>query len=500
MSRILASFLILIFAGSAHSQLACRELFMNAAAKNAKSAPQENPKPIDDFKKDTLPEPAVDLERAVTAVKETFRMTDVEIDGLVVIARKEFGEPSLSRKDVLHKLYFEKRKFDEMIDRDLQWFGANLSKAVREMRKRRQEFQMALLQGDGLIAANMYRDLYESYGVSMSLLVNYARGNVESRDLALRESTSKYLLEGLTREKKLDDIFKLVVEMYRNEREPEISEILNILDRVVARTADEFRYVEWYLKKIESDPATAESLRENVQYIRARLSIDPLAEKFRFELLKDADLRGSNASSALLEARPQILIYWLKRVAQLQKQHSRVLRLRSVFHLETLQKFLTRLPMQIRGAVLALARIDYNTYVIERHIESIEAVLLAERDVRLQVFTSKVGVGDKNKGEQFLETMARLSSDMDAWNEIKVMVIERAEKNANYKELLAQMEVAEQKIPKLGFIAKLNSPSMHDHFVGWMGTGLIGAGTLAYAKWDTVVQGYTYILTLMGLQ
>ncbi len=504
MSRILFSVMVLLSVPQVRAQSACGDIFTSPI--NAETgAPSTEAEPgLGEFKKDALPEPVTEMERATaektaTDVKETFRMTDAELDALVVIARKEFKDDSLMRRDVLHKLYEEKRNFDASIDGQLKWFGASLSRSIREMRKRRQEFQMALLQGDALIAANMYRSLYESFGVSTSLLVSYARGDVNSRDGILTDATSKYLLRGLTADKNFSDIRKIVDNMFDN-RFPSVAERLDVLDRIVARTGDEFRYVEWYLRKIENDPETPPSLRENVEYIRGKLSIDHLAEKFRFPLLKDADIRDGKASSALVDARPQILIYWLKRVAQQQRQHSRILRLRSVFHLEALQKFLTRLPAQIRGAVLALARIDYNTYVIDRHIESIEAVLLAEKDVRLQVFTSKVGFGDKNKSAQFLETMARLSSDMEIWNEIKTMVVERSAKNANYKELLDQMEAAEKNIAQLGFLAKLNSPSMHDHFVGWMTPGMIGLGSLAYAKWDVIVQGYTYVLTLVGLQ
>lgn len=499
MSRILVSILVLMSVFSAHAENACMDMFSIATVADGSGVPATDTKPLEDFKKDTLPEPTASIEKIVEQVKETFRMTEAEIEGILVIARKEFGDNTLSRKEILHKLYAEKRKFDAAIDGELQWFGASLSKAVRDMRKRRQQFELAILQGDALIAANMYRALYESYGVSMSLLVNYARGGA-GRDAVLAENTSKYLLEGLTSDKQFSDIRKVVVQMFKNGREPEISEILNVLDQVVARTADEFRYVEWRMNKLETDPSTAQSVRDSVEYIRGKLSIDPLTERFRFGLLKDADLRGPHTSGALLESRPQILIYWLKRVSQLQKQHSRMLRLRSIFHIEALQSLLTRLPVSIRGAVLALARIDYNTYVIDRHIESIEAVLLAEKDVRLQVFTGKVGMGDKNKSAQFLETMARLSSDMDTWNEIKVQVKELSGKHANYKELLAQMEAAEALTSKLGFISKLNSPSMHDHVVGWIGPGVLGAGTLIYTNWDTVVQGYVYVLTLMGLQ
>lgn len=484
--------LVLVFSTTAAAQSACFALF--EAAPSGTSA--EPPKKVEVVKND---ETKLKLERDAQKIREVFEMSEVEMDGLINIARKEFGDSNMSRQDVLHKLYEEKRKFDASIDGQLHWFGASLSKAVRDMRKRRQEFQMALLQGDALIAANMYRSLYESYGVSLSLLVNYARGNKATRDTELREHTSRYLLNGLTADKQYADIRTIVDSIYKNGRTPENAEILDVLDRVLSRSSDEFRYIEYHLKSLETSNETPESVLENVKYIRSRLSVDSLAAKFRFKLLKDAEIRSGSAASAIADSRPQILVYWLKRVSQLQKQHSRRLRLRSVFHVEALQKLITRLPISVRGAVLALARIDYNTYVIDRHIESIEAVYLAQKDVRLQVFLGKVGQGDKYKSAQYLETMARLASDMDTWNDLKVQVTAGAKTHANYKELLAQMEAAEKLIPKLGFISKLNSPSMHDHLVGWVMPGMAGVGTLVYTNWDTVVQGYTYLLTLVGL-
>lgn len=496
MKHTLVLMILLAFSGNAVAQSACFAIFENLNIEAVSPTPEkkEEAKKEDKDKKDK-----VDVEAEAKKVREIFEMTETEMDGLIHIARKEFGDNTLSRQDVLHRLYAEKRSFDASIDGELRWFGASLSKAVRDMRKRRQEFEMALLQGDGLIAANMYRSLYESYGVSLSLLVNYARGNKATRDAELKENISKHLLTGLTADKQYADIRKVVDEMYKNGREPHLAEVLNVLDRVLSRSTDEFRYVEWNMKRLENSPDTISSVLDNLKYIRGRLSIDSLGTKFRFKLLKDTEVRDGQALSSITDARPQILVYWLKRVAQLQKQHSRRLRLRSLLHVEALQKYITRLPLSIRGAVLALARIDYNTYVIDRHIESIEAVYLASKDARLQVFLGKVGQGDKFKTAQYLETMARLASDMDTWNSLKEQVKDLAKDHVNYKELLAQMEKAETNIPKLGFISKLNSPSMHDHLVGWVVPGVMGVGTIIYTNWDTIVQGYTYLLALVGV-
>ncbi|MBY0316211.1 MAG: hypothetical protein K2Q26_11860 [Bdellovibrionales bacterium] len=429
-----------------------------------------------------------------TAVIEN-KLTDSDVAHLVVLARQVLKDKSINDKTIYEMLYYAKKKYDAEIDAQLKDMGQMLNQSVRNMRLRRERFALALNQGDALKAAHVYRDLYESYFISLSYLKAYITGDRTTRNEGLVKS-ARFVLMGLTQTARLKDLAVKVRQIYA-EKNPSPEAIVDVFDQIVARTNDEYRYAEWYVSRLEKDPEISQAMKDNLKYIRGRLSVDTIAERFKMDLLAEADLTTAEASQ-IVSSRPQILVYWLRHIRQIEKQYARRIMIRSIFHVENFRKFVNHIiPEAYRGPISKLIGLDYNTYVTSLHFENLEAVLLAPKgQPQLDAFREAVAEGDSAKSAQFLETLARLSNNMDTWNDLKTQVSTLANQHANYKVLLNMMVAAEGKIETLGFISRLDTTSKFDHYSAWVLPGATTAAGAAYWNWDTLVSWYRFSVQL----
>lgn len=429
---------------------------------------------------------------AETAIIEN-KLSTSEVEHLVELARTVLKDKKIDAQKIYEILYVAKKKYDAEIDQQLSDLGHRLNKSVRDMRNRRQRFALALKQGDSLRAAHIYRDLYESYYVALSFLKSYVESSSPDRERILVEQ-SRYSLIGLAQSDLLRD-FKARIQTLSTEKRSSASDVLDVLDQILARTNDEFRYAEWYMQKLETDPQTSEQIKEGLKYVRSRLNVDALSERFKLPLLKQSELSAATTAQ-LVRSRPQVLVYWLRYVRDAEKKYSRRLKMRSFLHVENFRTLINLIPEKYRGPISKMVGLDYNTYVIDVHFEALEAVILSPAGkARLEAFQEGVADGDKAKSEQFMETLARLSADMDVWSDIKTQVETLAKTQGNYAALLKMMTAAETKISVLGFISRLEETSFFDHYVGWILPGLFTGGTAAYYNWDTLVSWYHFSIS-----
>lgn len=418
-----------------------------------------------------------------------FRMTDEDFLQALPVLGATIGFDLRTGREIRHQIFLQIRETNQKVVNLLKRNNKDVSAAVRDMRKRRLKLISFLLEGDGYKASQFYENLMTVYNVSVSQLVRYIRGDIHLRDNELLSSTSEPMLLGLAQAPMFSDIRQKIVSVYQKySGNPPAVEVLNIFDLFYSRVASEVSYVEWYLRKVETEDGFSSEQKQAVLYLRKRLSPETLQEQFDFIETSREALAQPHLNRFIETGRPQISLYWQLQVLKFEQRRSQIAFLRSFAQLEQIQQLISKSPQAIREPLMFLARMNYNDYVLDRFMDSIEAVVVASPEFRLQVFLNRLGAegmaGQKNQ-EQFLETLARISSHMDIWNELKKQVADRSS-YGNFKILIEQMAVAESKIKSLMFISDISDVSSNDKIMGFVIPTLLGGGYLAYTYWDQI--------------
>ncbi len=428
-------------------------------------------------------------------------MNESEVDSLIGVVSREINEPRSfveriwsrdevqiqNAKEFRQHLFHQREMLEEKIRQHLVHFGFDVSQSVREMRDRRILFQAIMLEGDGYKGAEFYEKTFLTYNVAISQIIKYSMDRSGGRDQELQTQVTRPVLLGLAQGSEFSDIRAKINESFSGDRTPETGELINFLDLIVSRVANEVRFVEWYLNKLESESEDTE-VGEAVAYMRRRLSPADLRTRYDLPILDETLLRSIDLSQNLDAARPQIVFYWLRRVLRVQQMHSARLYVRSLVHWEKVKSWIGTAPTVFRAPLMFLLKLDYNTYVVQQYIDSLEAVTLNSHNI--QVLLNEMGALDtisKKRGDQFLETLARLAPNMRNWNELLRSVRQAANEdgsNSNFAILERRMVEAEAKAEELGFLSTSAKTTAHSHIVGWVIP--LGAAGATYLNWDSV--------------
>lgn len=484
----------MVFSQGVGAKENCMDLFASRAVEGGSTAPVVDPTVKPDVavapaapavaQKPPTKEEVIDFFELGPQIVERSELSRAELDHLVTETRHLLRDDSVTRENVFAAIFAAKREFDAQINNKLDFLGQRITTSIRAMRKRRLRFAADLKTGDTIAAIKVYRSLWEAYYISRSKLLQYiTAAPSRKRDKDLVDS-SKYILLALTKGT-FADLKKQVDAIYNNpDNVPTASQVLSIYDQIYARTNDEFRYARYYFETVRADMAADAMTKENLDYIDRRMNVDEISKTYGIRLLRQGYLDSDGAGKLLHRARPQITVWWLKYSMQQQSQFGLWLITKSVVQ-NIAVKMTQFLPATVRDAVRAVLMLNYNSYVISVHLESIDAVINAAPEVRQAVFERALA-GRAEHTAQFLETLARLSSHMTLWNELRAKIDTLAKDNENYKVIQAQMIEAEKGIREYGWVTTIHESSVFDTAVGITIRGGVPLVTALVVNWDAV--------------
>lgn len=473
-------------------------------------------------------------------------LTSGEVSHLVSIAKDTLGERDVEESNVFHVMLHAKRKYEAELQSQSLFHGQRVSSAVRSMRRRRGRFDEHLVSNDPIAAAEVYRPLWEAYHISMSELLRYGRTkNTEARDQALID-TAQRTLEGLVASPYLSSVRQeyrriygegLIFRVRRalggspSRSAPSVSEILAVYDTIFAISRSEFAYVNYHMNRLSSiadsviqratsptedaaaqtEVSDANKMKGYIETIRNRLSSDLLASRFHVDIISQQDMNSRSSREELFSLRPQSLVMWLKHVVDLERRRSRRLIVRASIQ-ELFIRLTNGLPdvrvsvvgydIDLRRDIRRLIMLDYNAYVMERHIESLESVIMADVEDQPAAFLVAVARGTQETTVQFLETFARLSPDKAVWDGLKDHFAK--DDSTVAKELMRQMLEAEEKIASLGFLSRTYMATRLDMYIGLgiRSSPLVGAYAFSGAAREAVnawiIEQYVWVMSVGG--
>lgn len=390
-------------------------------------------------------------------------------------------------------LYIEKMTLDSEIDELIASTGSDQTQAAQDIRLRKQRFEFSLrIKGDKETALAIYRPLYERYKLAVSELIKYFSVEEGQQRAMIIRQNGRYLVKALTAGNRFADL-QPQVDGILAEPVLDVEKVLDIYDHVIARTVNEYKEAEALIREMGNDPKLNERDMAGLIYVIDNLTSDSFAERFP-SLQVVTDKQISEFASLVMKARPQILVYWLEMVKQDQLRYKQKIIVSSLVLLKSLKDLVFKVvPPQFRVAISNFLGISYNVYVINVHIEGIKDVVRApDLESRVKVLM-EVGPQRKNL-DQFLETFARLSPQMDIWIELKTYI--GARKNeTTYGVFYEKMLAAEAKIKDLNYISMLTVPSKFDNYAIWV-VPAIGAGLTTVAA--TYPTWWPWITSLFG--
>lgn len=414
-------------------------------------------------------------------------LNDSDIEYLTFLTEKITNKKNVDEEEVFSALVQAKRGYEARINENGIFIGQRVNETTRNMRKRRDQFELHIKSGDSPAASVVYRSLWESFYVSKSALLKYTRQNSSEVNNKEFLNDIKGTLLGLVESPHLRKLKSKVHSFYgvgrlgrirhllRGGGEPSLHEVLEVLDTIYALSRSEFMYANYRVKELLNSSDTSDSSRRAVVEFLGYMDPDTLSQRFRMNLLPKTELESKASAEELFRLRPQTLVLWLKHVSEVESWRTPVLLLRAGIQ-ELAFKFTNLFVREeLKRPLRRLIMLDYNTYVIDKHIERISSVVNAEPNSQIDVFLEVLGQGTSETQNQFLETFARLSEDVVVWNRIKKHFKDLSSSENTSRILVERMDEAEKYISTYGYLSKTHSVSSLDLIVG---VGIRGATIL----------------------